>query len=243
MVLTKIQKYTIDLPGFENLEFTESSEDNLDISDAVKFAEREKSILQSLPEAAAFRIEADGKYDANRWQVTRSTPVYFKADGKIYVAVDHSPDSKKNIVLARAQEGYNVNKAGRECILDKKDKHIARILKEAEKNGNIAEIVNDELELSTQLKNGKSEFGQNKTAQMLLGNVSEPYAKWLKKQGYQNGFIYLANVSKLDNLLTANNTVVRSGGLCNDDCVVDANCNFSNYGRARGVRSNAKNSP
>ena len=53
--------YTLDMPDFEGVEFTESSKEALSLPEAVKFAADQHTILHSLREAAAVRIEAEDK--------------------------------------------------------------------------------------------------------------------------------------------------------------------------------------
>lgn len=236
---TRIVKYEIDTPGFESVEFTESSKDVLIWPKAVKFAAEQKAVLQSIREAGAFRIQAEGKDDADRYQATRTGAVYFKDGSKFYVAFDDTSDTKENIVLARAVEGYEANKEGRELLVSKKDKYLAQILKRAEKSDRIVEVVESPLELATKAS-GSSEFGSNKTVQALFGDIAEPYAGMLHKRGYGKGFVYVLTPEKLEKQVDAQNTLVRPVGLGVDSYIdissVDAIDRFSNDGRARGVR-------
>jgi hypothetical protein len=224
------------VPGFENVEFTESSKELLIWPRAVKFAADRNSILQSLREAAAFRIEAQGKYAADHYQATRTGAVYFKDGNKFYVAFDDVPDAKENIVLARAIDGYEANKAGREFLLSKKDKQIAQLLKRSEKSDRIVEVIESPLELATKTTDGSSEFGSNKAVQALFGDIAEPYAAMLKSRKYDEGFVYVLTPESLDKQVDAQNALVRPVGLGFDIYYVYAIDRFNGYGRARGVR-------
>jgi hypothetical protein len=236
---TRIVKYELETPGFENVEFTESSKEFLTWPKAVKFAADQNAVLQSLREAAAFRIEAQGKDDADRYQATRTCAVYFKDGNKFYVAFDDIPDTKENIVLARAIDGYEANKAGREFLLSKKDKHIAQFLKRAEKSDRIVQVVESPLELATKTNAGSSEFGSNKAVQALFGDIAELYAAILKSRDYDEGFVYVLTPESLDKHVAGDKALVRPVGLGDDNynCIyVDANNRFYYFGRARGVR-------
>ncbi len=100
-------------PGFETVKFTESSREDLVWPRAVKFAAGHDAVLQSVREAAAFRIEADGEDEANQLQATRTGAIYFRDGGKFYAAFDDSPTSEQNIILSRTAEVYKKNKRGR----------------------------------------------------------------------------------------------------------------------------------
>lgn len=246
---TRIVKYEIDTPGFENVEFTESSKDYLIWPKAVKFAaDQNAAVLQSVREAGAFRIQAEGKDDVDHYQVTRTGAVYFKDGSKFYVAFDDAPDASQNIVLARVQEGYDANSKRCEWTLSKKDKHIAQILKHAEKSDRIVQVVESPLELATKVSFGSSEFGSNKTVQALFSDVAEPYAGMLHKRGYSKGFIYVLTPENLEKRVADDKTLVRPVGLGGDYYgdiyyyvdVVLAGYRFNYVGRARGVRGAQK---
>jgi len=235
-----------DVPGFEGVVFTESSGDFLVWPQAVKFAAERDAVLQSLREAAAFRIEAGGKKNSALNQVTRTVSVYFKdRGGNFYVAFDDSPDPGKNIILARAEEGYYFfNKINREWILPKKDKHIAQILKRAEKSGRIVEVVESPvgyLELLT-----KTEFGSDKTVQALLGDVADLYAGMLLNR-FRHGkaLVFVLTPGDLDGVVGRSKAVVQPVVLCSRDNYA---VNWPVYcfkgvfdrGYARGVRGARK---
>jgi hypothetical protein len=241
---TRIVKYELETPGFENVEFTESSKEFLIWPKAVKFAADQNAVLQSLREAAAFRIEARGKDDADRYQATRTGAVYFKDGNKFYVAFDDIPDTKENVVLARAIDGYEANTEGRELLVSKKDKQIAQLLKRAEKSDRIVEVIESPLELATKATDGSSEFGSNKAVQALFGDVAEPYAAMLKSRKYDKGFVYVLTPESLDKQVDAQNALVRPVGLGVGYDSVDAGAvyRFDDGGRARGVRPAQKNS-
>ena len=252
---THIIKYEIDTPGFEGVEFTESSKDHLICPEAVEFAADRNSVLQSLREAAAFRIEAEGKeYHADRNQPTRTGAIYFKNGNKFYVAFDDTPDPQQNIILARVRgvvRGvYDANSNDCAWTLSKKDEHISQILKRAEKSDRIVEVVESALELATKANGGVSEFGSNKIVQALFGDVAEPYAAMLKSRTamlksskYDKGSVYFMTPEMLGETVDEKNAVVRYVGLCHGkyDRIsgVCASCQFNYFGYAgyaRGVR-------
>jgi len=238
---TCVVKYELENPGFENVEFTESSKSFLIWPKAVKFAADQNAVLQSLREAAAFRIEAQGKDDADRYQATRTGAIYFKDSNKFYVAFDEIPDAKENIVLAHAVDGYEANKKSREFLLSKKDKQIAQLLKRAEQSNRIVEVVESPIELATKASDSSSEFGSNKTVQALFGDVAEPYAAMLESRDFNKGFVYVLTPQNLDEHVAGDKALVRHVSLgdkyYSSIKYVYADSHFGNDCRARGVRN------
>ncbi len=237
-------------PGFETVKFTESSKEDLVWPRAVKFAADNEAVLQSICEATAFRIEANGEYEANQRQATRTSAIYFRDGGKFYVAFDDSPSREQNIILSRAVEGYKKNKRGREMLVSKKDEHISQMLERAEKYERVIEVVRSTLELATRTDFfglfGISEFGKSKAAQALLGDIAEPYARMINdtatlrdKISVSKGSIYLLSPKFLEEKLSHNDVAfVRTVGLGGDFYgidYVDASEKFIGSGRARGV--------
>jgi len=244
--MKQIYKLT-NTPGLEGVEFTESSKKDLFWPEAVKFAADQNAILQSVREAGAFRIEAEGKYDADNTQATRTGVIYFKDGSKFYVAFDDIPDARQNIILACVQEGYDASSKRRELLVSKKDKQIAQLLKRAEKNDRIGQIAKNPvenaldvmaLELATKASAGSSEFGSNKVVQALFGDVAELYAGMLHKRNYDKGCIYLLVPESLDKQVAGDKAIIQPVSLSGDDdiAVVLAGNVFSYTGGARGVR-------
>lgn len=237
--------YKIDTLGFKGVEFTQSSEDLLNWPEAVKFAASHNAVLQSVREAAAFRTQAKNKDYAEYYQATRTVAIYFN-DGptNFYVAFDDVPKAQKNIILARAVDGYNANKEGREFILSKKDELIAQLLERAEKSDRIVQVVESPLKLATEASAGSSKFGSNKIVKALLGEVAEPYAKWLHEHGHNIELVYLLDPKSLDGVAD-DNVLVRAVSLGDrffysiyaDKRFYDFDSGFDFSGRARGVRN------
>ncbi|MBI4738364.1 hypothetical protein HY772_02170 [Candidatus Woesearchaeota archaeon] len=234
---THIVKYELDFPGFEGVEFTESSKEVLTWPAAVKFAADQNSVLQSVREVGAFRIEAEEKDDADRYQATRTCAVYFKDGSNFYVAFDDAPEASQNIILERVQEDYDAAFNGREWILPKTDRHIAQILKRAEKSDRVIPVVESLLELMTKASTCSSEFGSNDTVQALLGDVAEPYARMLHKRDYHKGLVYLLTLSILDKHVDAQSALVRPVGVGCVSFFSVVGVDLFDVGRARGVRN------
>ncbi|MBI4739466.1 hypothetical protein HY772_08060 [Candidatus Woesearchaeota archaeon] len=237
---THIVKYELDLPGFEGVEFTESSKEVLIWPAAVKFAADQNAVLQSVREAGAFRIEAERKDNADYYQATRTSAVYFKDDSNFYVAFDDAPKSSQNIILERVREGYDASFNGREWILPKTDRHIAQILKRAEKSDRVIPVVESLLELMTKASTLSSEFGSNDTVQALFGDVAEPYARMLHKHEYQTGLVYLLAPKILDRHVDAQSALVRPVGIGGVGFFGVVAVDLLDVGRARGVRNVSK---
>ncbi|MBI4141751.1 hypothetical protein HY484_02390 [Candidatus Woesearchaeota archaeon] len=230
------------LSGFDGVEFTDGSPSRLNWPNAVNFANERKAILQSVREAVAFRVDSGGVDGSDDYQATRTGGVYFKEGDTIYLAVDDVADDSKNIVLARSQEGYSAHQSGNEWVLPKKDKHIFQFLKRAEITHRIVEVVESPLELATVRSGGVSEYGQNATVKVLMGDVSEHNAAWLKEHNYGVGKVYTLLPEYVSNKIKDDREVlIRPVGL--DDLDVDVIDQFNDSGRARGrvAQRSAKN--
>lgn len=244
---TSIIKYELENPSFEGVEFTEHSNEWLTWPKAVEFAaeQGDGAILQSAREAGAFRIEAEGKYDADLYQATRNVALYFKMGDKFYCAIDDIADTEQNVVIARAQEGYKSHSNNDTYLLPVTDSLVKGVLSRAEKTGRIVEATESPLELKTQEVDGKSEFGQNDWNKAILLDVAEVYAKMLNKRGYGIGRVWSLTPENLEEIGVDGNSVeVRPVGLGNDYCCddvdgVDADDRCGD-GRSCGVRG-AKN--
>ncbi|MBW2986142.1 hypothetical protein KY333_02115 [Candidatus Woesearchaeota archaeon] len=244
---TRIIKYELENPDFAGVEFTEHSDKWLTWPDAVRFAaeQGDGAILQSSREAAAFRIEAKGKHDADKYQSTRNVALYFKVGDKFYCAIDDIADSEQNIVIARAQEGYNSHSNNDKYLLPVTDSLVKGALSRAEKTGRIVEVIESPLELKTKEVKKKSEFGQHDWNKAILLDMAEPYAKMLNTRNYEIGRVWSLTPENLEEIGVDGNSVeVRPVGLgdipCSSIYVVIADNRFTYNGRSCGVRG-AKN--
>jgi len=222
-------QYKID--RFPNLTYTESSESDLNRVQAVQFAKDRNAVLQSMPEAAAFRIEADKQFDADLYQVTRSAALYLIDHGKAYVGFDHDPE--KSFILTKTQEGYDANKAGKEYVLPKKNKTV----KDALKRVKLSELPESNLELRL---NG--EFAENPVVQGLLGEIAQPYESFLKSKGKNTGYVYLLTPNTILKETQNEGVLIRPcglGGVVFNYLVASNNFNYDS--RARGVTVGQKN--
>ncbi len=194
MTLQKIEvntPYSIENPGFRGLAFTKSSESNLNLPKMVEYCKNLGTVMQSLDEAAAFRIEADGEDHANAYQRGRTGAIHFLADGQKYAAFDDIWTPDKNLVVVHAQAMYDAHKAGRPFVLPTSDALVKAALRRAEKTGRVVEFTESPLELSTKSVDGVSAFGSNKTVRAMLPTTSEAYAGWLNKEkGYETGYVH-----------------------------------------------------
>ncbi len=200
-------------PGFEDVVFTESSDNNLILPDAVAYAKERDALLQSVRDAAAFRVEAQGEHNSNRYQATRTASAYVKLDGTWYVAFDDAPDAARNIILGRAQEGYDSHRQHNTWALPKNDEYVKGMLSRAERGARIVEVAESLLELATKSVNGKSEFGSHPSIQALLGDVSEDYAAFLNEQNHARVFVYVLTPKTLEDLGIGDRTEIRAAGL------------------------------
>ena len=239
---TRIIKYELENPSFRGVEFTEHSNEWLTWPKAVKFAaeQGDGAILQSAREAGAFRIEADGEHNIDLYQTTRAIALYFKVGDKFYCAIDDVVDPEQNIVLARAQEGFESHSSEGKYLLPVTDSLVKGSLLRAEKTGRIVRTTESPLELKTKEVDKKSEFGQNDWNKAILLDVAESYAQMLNKRGYEIGRVWSLTPENLEKIGVDGNFVeVRPVGL-GVVIFVNADYRFSYDGRSCGVRR-AKN--
>lgn len=240
---TRIVKYEIENPSLKGVEFTEPSREYLVWPKAVEFAagQGKDSILASVFERGAFRVEAEGKHDADLYQATRTVALYFKVGGKFYAAIDDTVDPEQNIVISRAQPGFKSHSQNGKYLLPISDALVKGALLRAEKSGRIVEAnAESPLELKTKQVDGRSDFGQNDWNKAILLDVAEPYAQMLSQRGYDIGRVWSLTSGTLENIGVDGSFVeVRPVGLGYNFNVIDyvyANDLFDDNGRACGVR-------
>jgi hypothetical protein len=207
------------------------SPDYLYINDAVQFAAQNGGVLQSLEDAAAIRVDNDGSIaDANEYQITRTVPLYFMADGAWHVAVGDSPSADENLVLARpavAQEAFSSRSV---WTLPQSDNLVKRMMKLAEKEGRVFALPSERQPYRVAL----DEFGSDAVAQAFFNDVASAYAAFLKDNNLLKGRFYLLN-NGLSNI-GGNEVGVRPVGLGNYYLYdVNAGDNIDNDGRSRPV--------
>lgn len=125
-------------------------------------------------------------------QATRSTAIYLRAGDKFYAAIDDTADPEKNIIIARAKEGYERCRAENRFLLPVSDALVKGALRRAEKSGRIVAVHNTicSLALKTKAIDGKSEFGQNDWNKAVLLDAAEPYAQMLNWFGVDRGRVW-----------------------------------------------------
>lgn len=211
------------------------------LPDAVRFAAERNSVLQSAREAVAFRIAARGADDANLYQATRTAAIYLRDRDRFYVAFDDDP--QENILLLRANEGYDAHRSNGRWPVHKDDRLIRSALQRAAKADRILPVpLESPLRLSTGTRNGASEYAASKVIKATIGNIAEPYAAFLNSEGFANGYEWLLTPSSLEQIgVTSKNAEVRRVGVGGVDVGMndlDAIVRCFSGCRARGVRLN-----
>jgi hypothetical protein len=200
MVLQRVpESYLIDTPGFETTLFTTSSHDALTLPDAVQFALDQNSVLQSAREAVAFRIAANGAYHANRNQTTRTAALYLRDGHTFCVAFDDDP--AENILLARAQEGYEAHRSGGKWLVNKNEPLLRSALERATKANRIALVARESpIHLPTPAGGGTSEYGASQLVKAAIGDMAAPYAAFLRNKGFNSKDAWLLTTSDLERI-------------------------------------------
>jgi hypothetical protein len=208
-------KYSIDnLPGFEDLRFTESSSEHLTLPASVAYANERDAILQSAREAWAFRISSGGTLESDQYQSTRTAALGVKLDGNYYIAIDDSDDPAQNILLARPEEGYTAHATQGKWLVSKSDPIIKGTLDRAQHAGRVFPALEHTLKLST-AGTPASAYGAHPITRAVLGQeLTEPVATYLRNAGRANGYLYALSPQELDKVGVDNDHVeVRSVGV------------------------------
>jgi hypothetical protein len=242
--------------------YTDTSLQALSLPDAVLYASTRDGVLQSAGEAVVFRCLAQGtryEAEANAYQVTRTAAIYFERDGKYYVAFDDDRNPTHNILLSRAQGGYDAHNLRDRWLVKKDDPIIKAMLATAKRHERIVEVSKSPLSFSTIAYNGISAYGMSNVIRATLHGArclvkatlirpqtdpAERYARFLHDHHYAKGFEYLLPLAAFPHLGVDENTVevrrVGLGGL--GDCLYNLyatdHCDVG--GCARGVRKASK---
>jgi len=246
--------------AFLHTAYTDTSPQALSLPDAVYYARTRESVLQSAGEAVVFRSLATGtryEAEANAYQVTRTAAIYFERDGKYYVAFDDDP--RHNILLSRAQEGYDAHNQRSRWLVKKDDPVIMFMLANAERLGRVVQVTKSPLSFNTVAHNGISPYGMSNVVRATLHAtpclvnaqlVSPPnypaelYAQFLQDREHVRGYEYFVPFAELRRLGVDTDMVevrrVGVGGV--GDCIYNLyatdHCDVN--GCARGVRSASK---
>jgi len=168
--------------------FTKSSTWDLRWTNAVKYASDLGADLQSMREAAIFRMEAKGADYSDREQITRTGALFIVRNGKVYVAFDD--DIERNLIISHASSRCGTRSHNYFAPL--MDEGLQFALERAEKTGRIAEVQEIE-SLELQLTMGKNGFSLHPIVQAILGDVSRDYARYsriIREGQYQGEYMY-----------------------------------------------------
>jgi hypothetical protein len=217
------------VPGLEKTVFGPSSDDYLNQPRAVEFTRKQGMIPPSLLETIAVRAYS---CDPKAWdrQCTRLGAFFVRDGNKVYVAFDDVPDAKKNIVIARAQEGYDLNVQGKELVV--RGKTLSEVLKRAGKR--ILEVPED-----GHVEACIEEYGENPYFIASEGHMAPVNARLIQSKGYEKGHLWMPKPAYVLEHTKKDEAVVRPVRLGGGDVYVissvDANDNFNDNGRVRGV--------
>jgi len=214
--------YKIERVGFERCLFSESSPDHLIVPDAVKFTASQGGILQSVEEAVAFQIEADGQDNSDGHQATRTVVLYGSFNGKPLALLDDDP--VQNIVKSADMCYERETKGG--LFLKKDNSYVHAVIARAQKNNRV-------LELPGQARRGLEWKLEPEKGRAIFGSMTEPYAEFMRSKGHSEVLVYAltaAEVGRIKEELVE----VRLFSLCYKN-VVCAYARFGTMSRARAV--------
>jgi len=172
--------------------------------------------LHSALEVAKLRINES--VEVFHPYLTRTAAVYFKEKGEWYVAFDDTADPDKNVILA--------DRLGN---IPKNNTLVKDLLKRAYDLDRIVKVENTEFFPI-------SEFGDNSTLKAIIGKYAQPYARLLRRNDEENGFIELLSPERLENICRGDKfrvIYVAVGGVCCETFFVD--CYIKATWNARGI--------
>jgi hypothetical protein len=222
------------------LQFTESSSDHLNLAASVAFAKERAASLQSARETWLIGIGQKGALDSNKYQGTRTAALGVKIDGKYCIAIDDSSDPTQNILLARAQEGYDAYNSTGKWLVPKSDPLINRMLDRAYNAKRVFPALEQTLKLST-ASAPTSEYGAHPSTRAILGeDLTQHVAIYLRERNRSYGHVWTPSPTELSQLGVDNDHVkvlrVVVGG--KGDSISYLVADGKGYsGRARGVRN------
>ena len=239
-VVPSARYHTVSRKGFENVQFSDSSETSLVYPKGIDFVSKIDPVnpftLESLAESVVFRAEAVGtpeQKSAELYRNTRTTAVYLRdGAGTVLLAFDDSIDG--NLVLSLAQEGYKLNSKTpfEELLLPKSDARVKAFLERAKKRTH--KSPGNSFSLSLQ-----GEYSRNKTVKDMLGDSAKVNAQYLRKRNCPEGYVGIVPDTAVIERAGTDHVLVRPCGLGGDDYYnidnVYANDQFNNNGRARGI--------
>lgn len=231
--------------GFKDKRFTQNL-GYMNTPKMVEAARRCGAVLQSAQEAVAFRLEACGQDDSDLVQLTRTVVVCFEQGGTYYAAVDDDPNPKNNIILGRADKGYEIDEET-EWTVPKTDPNIKTLIQRARGNGKIIKLpesVTGTQELRTHQRGKLPAFWTSAMVRAILGDLAEPYGDFLRQRGYTRGYITLHPNPQQE--IGEDKASINHVGFCDFrpkkgtdinlglNCIVVSN-NYNLGGNARGV--------
>jgi hypothetical protein len=244
-------QFRIELKGFEGLVYTESSKTSLDWLGAAKFVAEHNAVLQSLPEAVAFRIDArDGTHTgfdhSNEAQLTRTSEVFFVKNGQAYIAFDDIPDPAQNILIARAQEMNDARKEHKEFLVSLEDRLVSNLLMRAEKASRITKLPSYNGELDMSYLHPEQYKWDSGVLRAVFGDIAKPYFEHLHyaHQCDYLGYFWLGYPEHVYEAAGDKLAIVKPVGLAtlshiisnNKHCFIfDADSHALHNGYARGV--------
>ncbi len=223
-----------DIPGFEKTVFGPSSDDYLKQPQAVEFTRKQEMIPPSLLEAIAVREYSD---DPKSWkfQRTRTGALIGVSKGEVYVAFDDIPDARKNIVIARAQEGYNLKTSNPRKQLIIHGKTLNEILKRAEKDKRIHPLPEDGHVVAN-----IAEYGTNPYFVAVEGCMAPVNAKLIQSKDRNEGHLGLPSRKYVLKHVKEGEAMVLPVGFGGIDCGIRhiyTIGGFDTFGFVRGVRN------
>jgi hypothetical protein len=221
----------MNLDDLARLEFTENREAQW--PDAIAYCVNEHSMLHSAREAAYYRIGMQGtrhENDAYQHTITRTAYIQFYEGDNAFAAFDDIADPEKNIILARADEGFQVHGRGNQWLLPLDDPHIKAILERARKTGRIVRVPHVEYLDSPVPETGK--YGTEGLMKAIILDQAEPYAALLGYAPTYSG--YVAFGKPRQDLALIQGVAMPHMGKNFFTFSIDRGMNC--YGTARGVR-------
>jgi len=211
--------------------FTEGSYRALRRESAVKFAQEHNSILQSMKEAAQYRIHSNFGNGSHLYQSVRTSAIYFQSDRQLYVAFEDNEQPQHNLITTYASKGEELLKARQYLQLQLTE--INPYIKQAEKTGRIIQVEKHSEEIAI------DEMKDHEGLTALFQEINVPYQKFLQQQGIRTVRFVLYSAEHVSRILKANHATIVPCGLGERQYKktdIHATTSFASTGRARGTR-------
>lgn len=226
------------VPGFDGTRFTETTQEHVTLQEARGQPSRISRTLQSLQQHIAYMLAA--WYDESTF-LTCTIALYYRKesppvlDRRALLAEHTRKRPVEQYFVAFYEDQFNFLASGHlmenGSVVFNNSLSIAEAIETAERSGrvvNLDGLDTKTLELSTESRGGRSEFGMNPFAKATAGCLAEPFAQLRYQNLRRKGYIHVLPLTEYaaEGLVEARIVAMQDG-----EIYVDAPCTFKGYAR------------